>query len=41
MLRGDLAGYASVKIDKKNRLVFQVSDIQISIIECGGHYGDK
>ena len=41
MLRGDLKGYASVKIDSKNRLVFQVNDLQVSIIECGGHYGDK
>ena len=41
MLRGDLRGYASVKIDKKNRLVFRVDDLQIAIIECGGHYGDR
>ncbi len=40
MLKGHLEGYASVKIDKKNRLVFSVDDLQVSIVECGGHYGD-
>ena len=41
MLKGDLAGYASVRIDKKNRLIFQVDDVQMTIIQCGGHYDDK
>ncbi|MBR0151984.1 MAG: Txe/YoeB family addiction module toxin [Synergistaceae bacterium] len=40
MLKGHLQGYASVKIDKKNRLVFSVDDLQVSIVECGGHYHD-
>ena len=40
MLKGHLQGYASVRIDKKNRLVFSVDDEQISIVECGSHYGD-
>lgn len=40
MLKGHLAKYASVKIDKKNRLVFQVDDIHVTIVECGGHYND-
>ncbi len=40
MLKGHLQGYASVKIDKKNRLVFSVDDLQVSIVECGSHYGD-
>ncbi|MBQ9419001.1 MAG: Txe/YoeB family addiction module toxin [Synergistaceae bacterium] len=40
MLKGNLAGYASVRIDKKNRIVFQVDDFQVTIIECGGHYGE-
>ena len=34
MLKGHLQGYASVKIDKKNRLVFSVDDLQVSIVEC-------
>ncbi|MBQ7592796.1 MAG: Txe/YoeB family addiction module toxin [Synergistaceae bacterium] len=41
MLRGDLAGYASVRIDGKNRLIFQVDDVQVTIIQSGGHYDDK
>ena len=40
MLKGHLQGYASVKIDKKNRLVFSVDASQVSIVECGSHYGD-
>lgn len=40
MLSNNLSGLASVKIDKKNRLVFRVDDSQVSILECGGHYHD-
>ena len=39
-LTSDLSGMASVRIDKKHRLVFSVNDKQISIAECGGHYHD-
>lgn len=41
MLVGDLRGYASVRIDKKHRLIFSVSDDMITILACGGHYHDK
>ncbi len=41
MLRGDLSGYASVRIDKGNRLVFQVSDTEVTVIGCGGHYHNR
>ena len=40
MLRNIMSGLASVRIDKKNRLVFRVDDLQVSIVECGSHYGD-
>ena len=40
MLRNVLSGLASVRIDKKNRLVSRVDDLQVSIVECGSHYGD-
>lgn len=40
MLRNVLSGLASVRIDRKNRLVFRVDDLQVSIVECGGHYRD-
>ena len=41
-LRGDLAGYYSVRIDKKNRLVFRiVNNEDIEFLQCGSHYKDK
>lgn len=41
MLKGDFSGYASVRIDKKNRIIFSVDDNRVIIIQCGGHYDDK
>ena len=35
MLKGHLQGYASVRIDKKNRLVFKVDDEKVTIVDCG------
>ena len=41
-LKGDLSGYWSVRIDKKNRIVFRVTDDdKVEIVQCGMHYGDK
>jgi len=40
-LSGDLAGFWSVKIDDKNRIVFRIIDDNIEIIQCGSHYRDK
>lgn len=40
MLKGDFSGFASVRIDQKNRLIFQVNDFQVIVIQCGGHYQD-
>ncbi len=39
-LSGDLAGYWSVRIDEKNRIVFRIIDDVLEIIQCGSHYGD-
>ena len=39
-LRNILSGLASVRIDKKDRLVFRVEDSQVIIFECGSYYGD-
>ena len=39
-LKNNLSGLASVRIDKKNRLLFQVEDDRLIIVECGGHYQD-
>ena len=40
-LRGNQAGFYSIRIDKKNRLIFRVADDAIEIAQCGGHYDDK
>jgi toxin YoeB len=40
-LKGDLAGWWSREIDKKNRLVYRIADGQIELSEVGSHYGDK
>lgn len=41
MLKGDFSGFASVRMDKKNRIIFSVDDNKVTIIQCGGHYDDK
>ncbi len=41
MLKGDYSGFASVRIDNKNRLIFEVTDREVNIVQCGGHYNDK
>ena len=37
-LQHELSGYWSRKIDDKNRLVYKVSDNQITIVACANHY---
>lgn len=37
-LKGNFAGYWSRRIDQVNRLVYKVSDKEISILSCRGHY---
>ena len=39
-LKGDFAGWWSVRIDAVNRLVFQIIDDRIEIYACKGHYND-
>ena len=39
-LTGNLSGCWSARIDEKNRIVFQIVDDVLLIIECGSHYGD-
>jgi len=41
MLKGDFSGYASVRIDQKNRIVFSADENTVTVIQCGGHYDDK
>ena len=37
-LQYELSGYWSRRIDDKNRLVYKVSDNQITIVACANHY---
>ena len=41
MLKGNFRGYASIRIDHKNRLIFRVDEVTIYIAQCGGHYDDE
>lgn len=41
LLKGDLAGWWSRRIDDVNRLVYRVNNRQIEIAQCRSHYGDK
>ncbi len=40
-LSNNLAGYWSVHIDEKNRMVFRINGEIIEIIQCKTHYRDK
>jgi toxin YoeB len=40
-LKGDLSGFWSREIDKKNRLVYRIVENELQIIQCKTHYGDK
>lgn len=40
-LSGNFAGYWSVRIDEKNRIVFRIVDEGLEIWQCGSHYRDK
>ena len=42
-LKHTLSGFWSRKINKKDRLLYQIDDIQITvrIVSAKGHYGDK
>lgn len=37
-LKGNWAGYWSRRIDLEHRLVYKISEIQILIVKCKGHY---
>ena len=42
-LRGDVAGYWSRRIDKKNRLVYSIHDdvVTVEVISAAGHYENE
>ncbi len=37
-LKGNWAGYWSRRIDQEHRLVYKVTETQIVIVKCKGHY---
>ena len=37
-LRGNWSGYWSRRIDQEHRLIYKVTDSQILIVKCKGHY---
>lgn len=41
VLKGDLSGYYSRRIDSKNRIVYRLNGEICEIIQIGGHYEDK
>lgn len=40
-LKGELSGFYSRQINKKDRLVYRIIDDTIEILSCKGHYNDK
>lgn len=40
-LKENLTGFWSRRIDETNRIVYRISENQIEIIQCKGHYDDK
>lgn len=40
-LKGELSGKWSRRINKKDRLVYEISNDMIVILQCKGHYSDK
>ncbi len=39
-LKENLSGYWSRRIDETNRLVYRITDGQIEVYQCKGHYED-
>ena len=40
LLRGDLSGFWSRRIDDTNRLVYRIREGTLEILSCKGHYED-
>lgn len=41
VLKGDLKGFCSRRIDSKNRIVYRIIEDRIEIVQCGSHYKNK
>ncbi len=40
-LKYELTGYWSRRINQEHRLVYQVTDAHVIVVQCRGHYDDK
>ena len=40
-LKGNLSGFYSKEINKKDRLIYRIVNDTIEILSCKGHYDDK
>ncbi len=40
-LRGNFSGFHSRRIDDANRIVYQLAEDSVEIIQCRGHYDEK
>ena len=40
-IAGDLKGKWSRRINEKDRLVYEIAEESITVIQCKGHYTDK
>jgi toxin YoeB len=41
LLRGELSGWWSRRIDDTNRILYRLKDGNLEISQCRGHYDDK
>lgn len=41
LLKGDLSGYWSRRINDKDRLIYKIDETSIYILACRYHYSDK
>jgi toxin YoeB len=41
LLKGNLSGWYSCRIDDANRLIYRLTDNGLEIAQCRGHYSDK
>ena len=41
MLKGNLSGFWSRRIDEKNRVIYTIENETVNIFSCRGHYDDK
>lgn len=40
MLKGNFSGFAGVRSGKKNRIIFQVNEANVIVLQCQDHYLD-